>query len=247
MRRHVAHHRALDRADIGDDGAGSKMRADLLGHRATGADRDADDDEIGAFDRRGVRLDDLVGKAELGDAPACLRRARGRHDRAHRALRLGGARDRGADQPDTDQRESIEQGRRRAHAAVPRKSFKACTTSRLASSVPTVSRKALGKPYPATRRRINPCLVRNASASAAARPFVSGKWMSTKFATLGVTLRPSFSISCVSQASQRLLCAIEVSWCAVSSMAAMPAFIAGVLTLNGPRTRLSASTMAAGP
>ena len=84
------------------------MRADLLGDRAAGADRNADDDEVGAFDGGGVGFDHLVGEAELGDAPARLRRARGRDDRARRALRARRARDRGADQADADQREAIE-------------------------------------------------------------------------------------------------------------------------------------------
>ena len=52
MRRHIAHHRAFDRADIGHGRAGRQMRADLLGDRAAGADRNADDDEVGAFDAR---------------------------------------------------------------------------------------------------------------------------------------------------------------------------------------------------
>ena len=68
MRSHVAHHRALDRADIGDGRAALKMRADLLGNGAAGADRNADDDEVGAGGRCGVGLDDLVGEAELDDA-----------------------------------------------------------------------------------------------------------------------------------------------------------------------------------
>jgi hypothetical protein len=37
------------------------MRADLLGHRAAGADRNAQNDEIRAFDGRGIALDNLVG------------------------------------------------------------------------------------------------------------------------------------------------------------------------------------------
>ena len=68
-----------------------------------------------------------------------------------------------------------------------------------------------------------------------------------KLATLGVTLRPSLPISSVSQGSQRALCVREYSMCAASRMAAMPAAIAGALTLNGPRMRLMASMMCAGP
>jgi hypothetical protein len=53
-------------------------------------------------------------------------------------------------------------------------------------------------------------------------------------------------ISSVSHGSQRALCARETSKCAVSSIEAMPASIAGVLTLKGPRMRLTASTTGAG-
>ena len=49
MRRHIPHHGALDRADVGDDRARLEMRRDFLGHRAAGADRDAQDHEIGLF------------------------------------------------------------------------------------------------------------------------------------------------------------------------------------------------------
>ena len=110
---------------------------------AAGADRNADDDEIGAFDRGGVGLDHLIGDAELGDALARLRRARGGDDRAHRALRARRARDRAADQAEADQRQAVEE-RLLAHAAFPRNSASAFTTSRLASSVPTVMRSAFG-------------------------------------------------------------------------------------------------------
>ena len=76
---------------------------------AAGADRNADDDEVGALDRGGVALDDLIGEAELGHALARLRRARGGDDRARRALRARGARDRAADQADADQRQAVEE------------------------------------------------------------------------------------------------------------------------------------------
>ena len=75
---------------------------------AAGADRNADDDEVGAFDRGGVALDHLIDDAEFGHALARLRRARGRDDRAHRALRARRARDRAADQAEADQRQAVE-------------------------------------------------------------------------------------------------------------------------------------------
>ena len=144
MRTHVPHDGALDRADVGHRRAGHEMRADLLGHRAAGADRDADDDQIGAFDRGGIGFNHLIGDAKFGHALARGGRTRGGHDRTHGALRAGGARDRGADQPDADQRQAVEQRRRFAHADFPRNSASALTTSRLASSVPTLILKAFG-------------------------------------------------------------------------------------------------------
>ncbi len=88
---------------------GCEMRRDLLGDLAAGADRGADDDEIGARDGGGIGLDHLVGEPEFGDAPARRGGARARHDLAHRALRARRARDRGADQADADQREAVEE------------------------------------------------------------------------------------------------------------------------------------------
>ncbi len=122
------------------------MRADFLGDVAAGADRNADDDEIGAFDRGGVALDHLIDHAQFGHALAGLRRARGGDDRAHRALGAGGARDRAADQAEADQRQAIEDrlARLASHLDFPRNSASAFTTSRFASSVPTDMRSAWG-------------------------------------------------------------------------------------------------------
>ena len=119
------------------------MRADLLGDVAAGADRDADDDQIGAFNRGGVGLDHLIGEAKLGDALSRLRRARRGDDRADEALGAGRARNRAADQAEADQRQAIED-RLLAHADFPKNSASAFTTRRLASSVPTDMRSACG-------------------------------------------------------------------------------------------------------
>ncbi len=140
--RHVAQHRALDRADVGDGGARREMRTDLRRDRAAGADRHAEDDEIGAFDRGCVGLDHLIGKPELGDAPARGGGAGSGDDRAHGALRARRARDRRADQAHADQCQAIEDGLS-AHL-FPKNSASAATTSRLASSLPTVMRSAFG-------------------------------------------------------------------------------------------------------
>ena len=73
------------------------------------------------------------------------RRAGGGHDRAHHALGARRARDRGADQTDADQRQAVEERRVAGHAGRPMNSASAATTSRLASSLPTVMRSALGR------------------------------------------------------------------------------------------------------
>ena len=83
------------------------MRPDLGGDFAAGADRNADDDEIGAGDRGRVAFHDLIGKAKLGDAPARGGGTGSRHDLAHRSLRARRARNRRADQADADQSEAV--------------------------------------------------------------------------------------------------------------------------------------------
>ena len=144
VRGHIAHDRALYRADVGDDCAGRKVWADLLCDLTAGSDRDANDHQVGAFDGSGIAFNHLIGEAELGDAPARLRRPRGCYNCPHCALRACRTRDRGADQPNADESQPIEQGRRLIHAGFPTNSLSACTTSRLASSVPTLIRKAFG-------------------------------------------------------------------------------------------------------
>ena len=169
MRGHVANDGAFHRADIGEDAARLKMRADLGGDRTAGADRHAQDDEIGALD--GVTR---VGVG-LGDKPEPQRRC-------PRRLGLGGAddlsreprpsrrvADRGTDQADADQRDALEHGLRCvfrprvAHALltpvwpapvwlapagwlVLTNSVSAATTARLSSAVPMVMRRLFGKP-----------------------------------------------------------------------------------------------------
>ncbi len=147
MRRHVAQHRALDRADVGNRRAAEKMRADLGGDLAAGADRHADDDEIGAGDRGGIAVHHPIGDAEFGDAPARGGGPRRRHDLAHHPLRARRARDRRADQANADQRQAVVQRCGFRHSITPvlaKNSLSAATTSRLASSVPTVMRSAFG-------------------------------------------------------------------------------------------------------
>src|SRR6266481_6090145 len=243
--RHGAQDRAFDRADVRDDRSWRKVRSDLCGHLAARADRDGDNDEISAFGRRCVGFNHLIGEAELGHAPARGRRAGSGDDGTRSALRARGALDRRANETHSDQRKTIENGL--APHLRPMNSAGAATTSRFASSVPTLMRNAFGSLYALTRRKISPRWVRNASASSAVRPRSGGKWISTKLAMLGVTSNPSLLISTSSHARHFSLCARDVSRCALSCSAAMPAAIAGALTLNGPRMRWMASTTCAGP
>jgi hypothetical protein len=107
------------------------MRPDLLGDPAAGADRNADDDEIGALDRGGVGLHHLIGEAELGHALARLRRARGRDDRARQFCSLAA---RAIEEPISPTPISASRLKQRlAHASRPMNSRSACTTRRLAS------------------------------------------------------------------------------------------------------------------
>lgn len=110
MRRDVPDDRALDRADVGQDGAVGEMRRNLCRHLAALPHGNAQNDEIRAVDGGGARVHDLIGKPELGDAGARRPRPRRRHDAAHEALRARSARDRRADQAGPDQRQAIEEG-----------------------------------------------------------------------------------------------------------------------------------------
>ena len=101
--------RALDRADVGDDGARLEVRCDLLRHRR----RRRRPECRGSRDRRPSTASALVSTTRSTmpssvDARARLRRARGGDDFAGEALRARGARDRTADQAEADQRDPFE-------------------------------------------------------------------------------------------------------------------------------------------
>jgi len=82
----------------------------------------------------------VIDNAELGHPRTRFFRARGGDDFAGKSLLARGTRDRAADQPEADQRDAIEL--QTAAHFTPRKSRRPSTTSRLASSVPTVIRSA---------------------------------------------------------------------------------------------------------
>ena len=121
---------------------GLSERRDLGCDRPARADRNADDDEIGILHGLGVGLDHLVRDAEFDHAPARCLAARGRHDLARCAVFARRTRDRAADQPDADQREVVDD---RDSPFFPINSASVSTTSRFASSVPMVMRRAFGR------------------------------------------------------------------------------------------------------
>ena len=119
VRRHFAHHRGFDRPDVRYDGACSQMWADFPRHDAADTHRDADDHEIGARRRSGVRPDDLIGEAEFADAPPRRFGSRGRDNRFDDAERPRRPGDRRADKADADQRQPIEQRCGLGHSITP--------------------------------------------------------------------------------------------------------------------------------
>src|SRR5262249_4068317 len=234
--RHGAQDRAFDRTDVRDDRSRRKVRPDLCGHLAARADRDGDDDEISAFGCRGVGFNHLIGEAELGHAPARGRGAGGGDDGARCALRARGARDRRANETHSDQRKAIENGLP-PHLR-PMNSANAATTSRFASSVPTLMRNAFGSLYALTRRKIRPRGVGEAWAPPGGGPPWGKRWRSKNWAVRGFPAPRSWLFPPPTPPRHFSLCARDFSRCALSCSAAIPAAIAGALTLKGPRMRL---------
>ena len=112
---------ALHRADIGHHGAPAlRCGADLLGDFAAGADRSADDDQIGAVNCGGVCLEDLVADAELRRCVAASPRT-GHVAAISRTSALCACRprDRRADQADADQRQAVEERCGFGHSITP--------------------------------------------------------------------------------------------------------------------------------
>ena len=95
VRRDVGDHRRLDRADVGDDRARPQRRADLRGERGVGADRHAEDDEIGVRRRLGG------SRARVWPSPSASARAStpGRRRRRRCAGSAGRAAARAIEEP----------------------------------------------------------------------------------------------------------------------------------------------------
>ena len=68
VRRHVTHHRGLDRTDVRDGRAWLQVWADFSRHRTTGADRNADHHQVGVGDRGRASVHHVVGETQFADA-----------------------------------------------------------------------------------------------------------------------------------------------------------------------------------
>ena len=110
MRADIAHHGGFHRARVGENGAGFEMRRDLRRERAEGADRRAEDDEIGAADRIGGVLVYLIGKAEPARGGARRLGAGAGRDRAREVRPPHRVAERRADQANADQRSLLKHG-----------------------------------------------------------------------------------------------------------------------------------------
>ena len=146
-------HRALDRADVGDDRAGLQRRRDRAPDRLVGADRRAQDHAIGVAHRfREIGRVARRRARALRRAPSASFERVGEHDSPRRVLPPDRPRERRADQPDADDRQLVEDRlvERRpeplSHDRACTNSASASTTPRFASSDPTVSRRHSGSP-----------------------------------------------------------------------------------------------------
>ena len=144
VRRHVGDHGLLDRADVGHDAAGLERRRDRLGGRTAGADRRADDHQVGVLGRGGEIGAAMIDQLQPVGRGRRLRAARRRDDRPGEPALARFERDRAADQADADQRDFLEHWLGHFCAATKR-----CSESRTAftsASVPMVMRRCSGMP-----------------------------------------------------------------------------------------------------
>src|SRR6476469_2473747 len=139
-------HRGLDRADLGDDGAFTKMRSHGLHRIGGGANRHGDKHELRVLHRLRRGVGNGIAEAELLGALMNLH---------------GGV--------VADDANGVEQwlGHWRVAPEAPMKALSASSTARFSSSVPMVMRNESGKPYSSTRRKMIRRDWRNVSASTA--------------------------------------------------------------------------------
>ena len=131
---------ALDRADVGDGGAGGEDRGDLGGDRAHGTHRDAEDDEVGAGGGLGGGADDLP-EAEAGGLGAGGGAAGSAGDPDVCARTADGVADRRGDQPEADEGDVAVAHQARTFM----KAAMASATAAQPSASPTVMRRAAGR------------------------------------------------------------------------------------------------------
>ena len=218
---------------------------------AAGADRNAEDDEVGAFapPRRWSRPPGRRGRAR---ARACASPPSARWRRSSRTapLRARGARDRRADQADADQREAVERWRRRVtpafrHELGERRDHQPVRllgadghAQRVRQPIGARPRAGSGRARSGTRRprrRSCPCVVGKMDQHeiADARRHLRGRACrsrSVSQASHFVVVRDARLDDAPRPRSRRRRPRSR-----------------GALTLNGPRMRLSASTTCAGP
>ena len=110
MRRHVAHDRALTEPTSETIAPGVRCGPISLATAPAGADRNADDDEVGAFDRFGVasRPPDRRCRARRRARRVCRASARWRRSSATAPCARAARAIERADQADADQREAVE-------------------------------------------------------------------------------------------------------------------------------------------
>ena len=107
MGQHVADHRLLDRAHVGDDRAGFERRPDRLGDLGIGGERRPQHHEIGPrYRRRGIR-GGAVAELELKRRVEGLLAARAGDDLAGELVPAQHMGDRGIDEPDADEGDAL--------------------------------------------------------------------------------------------------------------------------------------------
>ncbi len=142
-RAEVAHRRALDRADIGQD------RALLQGGRDAAAQFDIgrmgrrDHHEIGARRGHGGVERRFVGQAQSARRVERCLRARAGDDHARAFVAAQDVRQGRTDEPDTDERDAREM---QIVHDTPKKSLTVAVTARISSSRPIVMRRCSGRP-----------------------------------------------------------------------------------------------------
>ena len=225
---------------------GLQRRRDGPSDRLIGANRHAKNDAIGLAHSAGKIVGDDVAKPQRLRPLQDRDRMVGKDDAPRGVAAARGQGDRGADQPDADDRQFVEDrlGERRPSRSITfaphefgERGHHAPVGLLAADREPQRVRKPVGRDRPEDEaaRAQEGVRIRGGAAGAL------GKVSSRKFPTLGVTSIPSFAIASASQGSQCELCAMARSVWATSSMLATPAACAGPFRLNGPRTRFRAS------